>query len=79
MQKDSHPKSKVVKFIMPNGEILETISTYKGDEFHCERSIHDHPAWKKTAVVSDLNTKSEQVTKFMGKFGGFDAMFGQKK
>lgn len=74
-----HPKANLLKVIFPNGDTLETYSTYsKSDIFHADRSITEHPAWNPSKTVV-ANAAAENIRKFMDKFGAFGSFGSPSK
>ena len=68
MKKNIHPKVHKIVVELPDGEQLETISTYKHERLVVDVDYRKHPAWTKKGIAQ-ASASSVKVNKFNKKFG----------
>jgi large subunit ribosomal protein L31 len=70
MKKDIHPDYHEISYVMTDGSVFTTRSTWgkEGDKMNLEIDPKSHPAW--TGVHRLVDTGG-QLSKFKNKFGAF--------
>lgn len=70
MKKDIHPDYHEISYVMTDGSVFTTRSTWgkEGDKLNLEIDPKSHPAW--TGVHRLVDTGG-QLSKFKNKFGAF--------